>query len=232
MHNAYRLVQTVLGPCPHIAPTVYAAGFMRTFLQTFSAADFYTCSRQAPYSAGLSRPDVTPEPARYNINLCQRFVTPDVLPTYADEQTRPFIPSGRHGFLSAPTAARAQPCRTLTTLASHCIHYAMSTRFSLPCTGLCKKFLQYHRVFFIFSAQRSTPSAGVERLPIPFLRKHQQNTPPLGFVRHGNAKPLASGIGFMNFKDQSQRPHTSTAPINFKHHARKLRHHRFFAFQH
>lgn len=114
MHNAYRLVQTVLGPCPHIAPTVYAAGFMRTFLQTFSAADFYTCSRQAPYSAGLSRPDVTPEPARYNINLCQRFVTPDVLPTYADEQTRPFIPSGRHGFLSAPTAASRTAVPNLT----------------------------------------------------------------------------------------------------------------------
>lgn len=61
--------------------------------------------------------------------------------------------------------SRAEP----DTLASHCIHYAMSTRFSLPCTGLCKKFLQHHRVFSIFSAQRSTPSAGVERLPILYL---------------------------------------------------------------
>lgn len=69
---------------------------------------------------------------------------------------------------------RAEP----DTLASHCIHYAMSTRFSLPFMGRCKNFLQHHRVFFIFSAQCSTPSAGVERLPIPFLRKHQQNTPP------------------------------------------------------
>ena len=74
---------------------------------------FYTCSRQAHYSAGLSRPDVTPAPARCNINLCQRFVTPDVLPTYADEQTRPSIPSGRHGFLYLRRPLpRAQPCRT------------------------------------------------------------------------------------------------------------------------
>lgn len=153
MHNAYRLVQTVLGPCPHIAPTVYAAGFMRTFLQTFSAADFYTCSRQAPYSAGLSRPDVTPEPARYNINRNQpesaayhpegtaNLYRQAVPPVYPVGSARLFICADR-----CLAHSRAKP----DTLASHCIHYAMSTRFSLPFMGRCKNFCSIIGSFLSF----------------------------------------------------------------------------------
>lgn len=111
---------------------------------------FYTCSRQAHYSAGLSRPDVTPAPARCNINLCQRFVTPDVLPTYADEQTRPSIPSGRHGFLSAPTAASRTAVPNLTP-SPHTVSIMPCPRgFRSPLWVAVKTFAASSGLFYLF----------------------------------------------------------------------------------
>lgn len=84
------------------------------------------------------------------INRSQRRITPKGLPTYTDKQCRPFIPSGRHGFLSAPTAASRTAVPNLTP-SPHTVSIMPCPRgFRSPLWVAVKTFAASSGLFYLF----------------------------------------------------------------------------------
>lgn len=135
-----------------------------------------------------------PVPAVYNR---------EELPTYTDKRC-PFIPSGRHGFLTAPAAASRTAVPNLTPL-PHTVSIMPCPRgFRSPLWVAVKTFCSIIGSFLSFRHNVQLLLPGLNVYPSRFSENISRIPRRSVLSATEMPKRLYPIIGFMNFKDQSQ----------------------------